>query len=277
MVAVWQSVAYNSRTLGADPVVTKPAGTVDGDLLIAVGVAGGTDTITAQAGGAAWIAHPDSISTTYPLWYKIAASEPADYTFNTSGTANSIVVISRWTGFNPAAPFDAVAGINGTALNYVIPSVTSAGPNRKLAQMGARVTASITFTGPASQTERWDANAPSASFTTAGGDEVVGAGATGTRTWTASASNNPGVFYSLAIAPIPPKEGTFTGGYDFSGSFVGEAPPVAPGEGTFTGGFDFTGSFTGSAPVPGDGGGIVPGGRERFTARRTPKNRRRTR
>lgn len=98
-----------------------------------------------------------------------------------------------------------------------------------------------------------------------------------------------------ALQTILPEEGTFTGGYDFSGSFtgeagegsgtfdggydftglfVGEAPGVASG--SFTGGYDFTGSFTGSAPTPVPGGIIVPGGRERFTARRTPKNRRRT-
>lgn len=294
MVAVWQSVSAAGATLGTDPVVALPAGTVDGDLLVAVGLVNGANTITAPAG---WTTHPNSLGTSNPLWTRVASSEPADYTFVTSGTASSIVQIVRISGYNTATPIDVATGVAGTGTAYVIPTLTSNGADRLLMQMVSKLN-NTSFTGPGSQTERYDA--VTTGFTYAGGDEVVGSGATGTRTWTAASGSNFGVAYMLAVAPIPPEEGTFAGAYDFSGSgftgqagpaggtftgdydfsgsgFVGEAPGVSSG--AFTGDYDFSGSFTGVAPPPTPGGNNrwTPGGRDRFTARRTPKNRRRSR
>lgn len=73
-----------------------------------------------------------------------------------------------------------------------------------------------------------------------------------------------------------PGEGQFAGAYDFAGSnFVGVAgAPSAYG--FFNGHYAFDGSgFAGSAPAPPPP--FTPGGSNRFTARRTPANRRRSR
>lgn len=293
MVATWRSFAHQIATLGGDPVVTKPTGTVDGDLLVATGGNSAGNTITAPAG---WNVHAGSLSTAAPLWWKIAASEPANYTFTVPGSGNTIIVISRLDGHDPAAPIDDVDGVITTSTTMVIPAVTSNGANRLLFQQVLKFNA-VTFTEPGTSTPRWDAS-PGGGAASSGADEVVGSGATGTRTWTAASGTGSSVSYMLPIAPVPPKTGTFSGGYAFAGS--GFAGAAGPGEGSFVGGYDFSGhSFVGVAGAPssfgffnggydfsGEGfagaepstdGDPKPGARDRFTARRTPKNRRRSR
>lgn len=272
MVAAYRSHAQASGLTGAAAVVTKPAGTVDGDYLVAVIVTSAT-SITPPAG---WSSPSWSLGGQIPAFVRAASSEPADYTFTPVGgiTPNTGVVIVCVRDRHPSAPIDAGAGVTAIS-NLVMPSVNSAGANRLLMQVIKKASAACTWTPPGTATERFDAVV--SSFSGAGGDEVVGAGATGTRTWTPTNITQAGVGYIMAFAPIPPGAGTFTGSYDFSGSFTGAA---GPSEGTFTGAYDFSGTgFTGVAPppVPAGTNRWTPGGRDRFTARRTPKNRRRSR
>lgn len=207
VTAAWRSVSAASATLGGDPVVTKPSGTVDGDLLIAIGVTAAGQTVTKP--DASWTTASWSLGAGAPAFWKIAASEPANYTFVVSGTGGSIVSIVRIDGHDPINPFDAGSG------NYVagpgalaIPSVTSAGAGRLLMQMCVKLN-NTSFTGPGSQTERYDANVAPSTATHAGGDEVVGSGATGTRTWTPAAGSGPFLTYMAAIAPIPTSSAAF--------------------------------------------------------------------
>lgn len=244
MTAVWQSVSALSDQLGADLTVTKPSGTVDGDLLIAIG----------RCSGAASITKPDSswddsfsLSVAAPFFWKKAASEGSNYTFVVSGAVTtSEVSIVRISGQHASSPIDAVSGVTGAGA-LVIPALTSAGANRLLMQMVVKLGTGNTWSGPGSQTERYDTTSSNVNFTYAGGDEVVGSGSTGTRTWTPSSGTATSVGYMVAIAPIPPNTGTFSGAYDFAGSgFTGQA---GPGQGTFAGGYDFAGSgWTGEAP-----------------------------
>jgi hypothetical protein len=299
MAAVWRSSASSSASLGGDPVVTKPTGTVDGDLLIAEAVVSTGGSITPVAGGAAWILHGSSLGASSPFWWKIALSEPASYTFTVpGGTAGSNVSISRFDGHHPVSPIDAVSGITNTLQTVIIPTLTSLGAGRLLYQAVMKLNAG-NWTPPGTAAERFDA-AGGVGLVAAGGDETVGAGATGSRSWACTIAGGNGVGYMAAIAPAPPEEGTFAGTYDFSGSgftgaagegqgtfvggydFAGTSFVGVAGEpsayGAFNGGFDFTGSgFVGSNSTPGEGGRWTPGGRDRFTARRTPKNRRRSR
>lgn len=292
MAAVWRSFAHANGTLGADVVVNRPSGTADGDLLFAYCIATAGHVVTPPGAGV-WVPLASSVGTNAAIWVKVASSEPATYTFDVAGAGNTQVVIVRVTGQHPSTPIDVSSGVSSTG-NLVIPSVTPTGADRLLLQMVAK-NGSTTFTGPGSQAERYDDNT---AFTCAGGDEIVGAGATGTRTWTPAAGTTPGVGFMVAITPAPPTTGGFTGGYDFSGTFAGAEGPAegsfagdydfsgsfngeAPGvaSGGFTGGYDFSGTFAGVAPPPTPGGNNrwTPGGRNRFTARRTPANRRRSR
>jgi hypothetical protein len=197
VVAAYQSFAHASASTGASIVVTKPSGTVDGDLLIAVGRAGSGASVTAPAG---WTTHASSLGTGSPLWTKIASGEGASYTFTQTALATSKVVIVRVNGQASSTPVDVAAGVSGTAA-LVIPTVTPTGANRLLLQIASHHGAG-TWTPPGTATERFDA-LDAASFAAAGGDEIVGAGATGTRTWTPSVTGSTGVAYMLAIAPAP--------------------------------------------------------------------------
>lgn len=200
MPVVWHSFAAASRTLGNDPVITKPSGTVDGDLLVCVfGASSGT--VAAPVGGG-WTEHPASLLANSKLFWKIASGEPADYTFTATGTANSIGVISRYSGHDPSNPIDVASGVVGGGA-MVIPSVTTTKPGRFLAQMVAKLTNNTTFTEPGTAAERFDANGfAGGQGTVAGGDEIVAAaGATGTRTWTPAAGASGASAYMFAINP----------------------------------------------------------------------------
>ncbi len=194
MPASFRSVAHAAQTLGGDPVVAVPTGTVDGDLLIAWGACAGGSTITGPAG---WTQHPSTVSGQGPLWYRTANSEPANYTFTVSGVANSVVSIACIKDTLGIEDADGVIAASG---NIVIPSVDSGGSNRYLFQVVAKL-ANTSFTGPGSQTERFDTVVSPSNYTSAGGDEIVGAGATGTRTWVPGTSSAGSVGYMLAILP----------------------------------------------------------------------------
>lgn len=251
MTAAWQSEAHNGDVNGNNIVVNKPSGTVDGDLLLAVGIS----TIGGVSAPAGWTTDPASLGTTGPLWSKIASGEPSTYSFDLGGTALGDVVICRISG-QASSWRDDADGVSATG-NLVIPSVDSGGADRLLMQIVLkRSGVAISFTGPGSQTERFDVNAGQSQDRTAGGDEIVGSGATGTRTWVPSSGSLAAIAYQVAIAPAPPTEGTFTGSYGFAGSgFTGQA---GPGEGTLSGAYAFTGSgFDGQA---GPGEGVFAGG-----------------
>ncbi len=256
MAAVWQSFAHASGATGADPVVTKPSGTVQDDLLVACGLTVNGGTFTAPAG---WTQHANSLNAFRPLWWKVAGgSEPANYTFVTSdATTASIVVIVRISGATTSTPIEAAAGVAGTGA-LTLPTVTSGGAGRLLLQIMVKAIASNTWTPPGAPTvERHDASVgTSPTYSSASGDETVGSGATGTRVWTPSQLTQFGVGYNVAIVPAPAKTGTFTGSYDFAGS--GFAGAAGPGRGSFTGGYQFAGSgFSGAA---GPGRGLFTGG-----------------
>jgi hypothetical protein len=339
MTAAWQTVAARSEAVGTDLVITKPTGTVDGDLLVFVGVCGAGQTISKP--DVSWTTAAFSLGGQAPCFYKIASGEGANWTFVVSGSVSSIGQVARFNAVDTSTPIGVGSGnFTAAAGGLAIPSVTTTGANNLLAQMVAKLS-NTTMTGPAG-VEQWDATAPSQNVVYAGGSEVVGAGATGTRTWTPAAGTSPFIAYMMEVNPAPPKTGTFSGSYDFTGTgftgaegpgvgtfaggfdftgsvfageagpgvgtfvggydftggpFTGEAPGVASGsfiggydftgsgfvgertgEGSFVGGYDFSSAgFTGSAPSPTGQGDIFPGGRDRFTARRTPKNRRRVR
>jgi hypothetical protein len=276
MTASWQSVASATAASGGDPVVNTPSGTVDGDLLVAWGIAT-AGHVMALAGKTS---RPESVGTNGPLWIWFANSEPANRTFEvTGGLGNSQAVIARITGVDPGDPIDEIQGIASTGA-LVIPSLTPSGPDKLLFQ-GVAKNSNTTFTPPGTAAERWDSLALPNNFGNAGGDEIVGAVPTGTRTWTpSSGSTTPGVGYMIALNSVPPGEGQFAGAYAFAGSgfegqagagqgefsggyafdgsgFTGEAPGISSGE--FAGGYSFDGvGWTGQAPTPPGDGGFLP-------------------
>lgn len=197
MVAAYQSFAHNAAGGGAACVVTKPSGTVSGDGLIAfiTNVTPGSP-ITPPAGFTlkAGAANADAI------YYKTAGgAEPASYSWTPPALGTLKVVMVRVTG-QGAGDFIAAASILAYAsrTSHVLTGVTATAANLLLQVCGG-TTGGVTWAPPGTAVERFD-GADSAGCVAAGGDETVGAGATGTRTWTPSAAAAAAGFM-VAITP----------------------------------------------------------------------------
>lgn len=198
MAVAFVARASGSATGGGDPVVNVPAGTTSGQnqIMLAWGAVTGAQTITAHAD---WTTHPESIGTSNPLFYRIVTgTEPASYTFVTSGSANCVVTIATYSGVNTSNPFAGTAGRVSTASTTVTISAANPLVPAYLAQVLAKMTVA-TWTPPASASpEDWDA-AIGAVGSTAGGHETVAAGSTGTRVWLASVGAGAGVGYAVPL------------------------------------------------------------------------------
>lgn len=271
-------------------VLNKPTGTVDGDWLLVAIIISANTTVTPPAGG--WAT---DLNVSGVKWFrKQASGEPASYTFTRGLATNTIMgTIIRVTGASALTIRAASSSASGT--NVVIPTWTP-GAGETVGLSIASILTNTSFTAPGGPAESFDQTYASESFTSVVGKETVTPGvALGTRTWVAAntGTNSGGSYGVVPVAPeegtftggynyagnfvgaAGPGEGTFTGGYDYQGTFVGEAPGVASGG--FTSGYDYTGTFVGSAPTPAGESLWTPGGANRFTGRRTPANRRRSR
>lgn len=182
--------------LGADPSVSVPSGTQDGDLMLAWGLASGGITITATG---AWTLHPASLTSQAPLWYRFASSEPASYTFTVSSTGTSAVAIATFRGVSASDPWDDYDSVGGATGVITLPSVDTDGIARCIAQMVAKA-GTTTFTG---QGEVFDTTVSSSSWTVAAGaQDQDAAGASGTKAWTPAAGTQGSIGYIVALNPV---------------------------------------------------------------------------
>ena len=191
--------------------VTKPTGTANDDLLIAV--VGGTRSGSTPAGWSplSSVATPaaGSLGTVY-VYYKIAASEGANYTFPHSGTAfDAWASISAYRGVDTSTPVDtthyAITAKSATA-TYATASTTADGT-----QWAFTFAMQYTYGGASGGTwtessgsERADQNnfqsSESASYSIADSNGVVGAGAF-TRTHTCAITTSGGACGTVLINP----------------------------------------------------------------------------
>lgn len=191
------SASTQNTSSGTTLVINKPAGTIEGDLMIAMMcVASNNPTWTGDTG---WTEIADQTTATpyLRLAYKVAgASEGASYTFtaNKSQVSAGAILTYRY------ADYDTIAGAFTTGANPL--ALTSISPSLSqslLLAVGARQAASVTLGTPTSMTARvTDNDATSPSFIVC--DQQVAKGPTGTRSMsTGSTSNVAGIM--LAIKP----------------------------------------------------------------------------
>jgi len=171
--------------------VAKPTGVVDDDLMVMAIATVGDSTPTLPSG---WALHTEVKAGTTEndsyllVYYKKAASEPADYTISFSTTDNHGVAVAAYDNVHTSSPFDATPSsrINASSTSCTADEVTTGSADAMLVFVGA-CDASRTFTPPSGMSERADVFAVSGS---AGmGLEIADearptAGATGTRTAT---------------------------------------------------------------------------------------------
>jgi hypothetical protein len=200
---VFRAVSSTSYAARVDTIVTKPTGTVDGDVLVAglfVGHgASFSDVVTPPAGwtqiGVTTSVTDNSFYGQFSAYWHRAAADGADYTFshvdhNTQG------VVAAYSGVVPfGLPIDAFSqNIANTGAIATASGVTTTNPNAKLVYVGHNWDGSAALTPPTGMTERFDGLAYLSDET------KVSVGATGDRTQ-ALVSSNPWAAFLVALKP----------------------------------------------------------------------------
>jgi hypothetical protein len=191
--------------------IAKPAGTTQGDVLLAFGghQSGSATNLAAPAG---WTAVPntdysDANNARIHAWYKIAgAIEPASYTFTLSGGGQAIAGGMMAITGATATPINASLGqVNGTnSIFLTAPSITTTAAKTLLVYGGA-VNAPVSITPPGFMHEQFDVATNGAFNLTIGAatQVIASAGSTGVRTaYLSSAAHGPA--FLIAIAPSAP-------------------------------------------------------------------------
>lgn len=188
--------SVNSASL----VINKPTGTAQNDLMVAFMATNNTKGTT-WTGDTGWteVADQTSAGPGVRIAYKVAgAAEGASYTFTNSSATNLLsgcILTYRNATYNAIGSF-----VTGTAVGALSPTGPTAAVNYStLIGISAAEAASVTYTLPTFMTSRVtdsDANGPSYAVA----DEIVHAGATGTRTFTSAGTTSTTAAILLTIS-----------------------------------------------------------------------------
>jgi hypothetical protein len=202
-------------------VITKPAGTLSGDLmLLSIAARSSTATITPPSGWTLLLTTTNGTNTRSMLktYYKIAgAVEPTSYAWS-SGTTESVASLVSFSGVDPTTPFDGVTPLgqaNASALTQAAPSITPASANDLLVTVHEIASTPCAL----NRTNGWTPLPPTGSMieqtdicsrtpaTTNGISMEVAAlalttGATGIKTATAAANAARGIGQSIVLRPL---------------------------------------------------------------------------
>ena len=207
--AVRSTTAHASGTTGSF-TVTRPAGVVAGDVLIAVHV---TDVGTGSAmgtptGGTTWTLIGQAGRR--KVWRKTAGgSEPSSYGFTQSSTADGVVIIVAVRDADTSQPPVAVLQTTGGS-GTVVPTPSGAPDGERDLELrfaaGQPSGPSVSFTGPpgAGLTELADLHSGGFIGAAAYGRQLSGGGATGVHDVTGSASMNQRLGITVTVASVPP-------------------------------------------------------------------------
>src|SRR5436305_15015941 len=121
MGIAFRNSAKNAASAATSVAVNVPSGVVNGDLLLAlVSVSGGSATsITAPSGWTLIGTKTDTGSGAghegEAVYYRLASSEPAGYTWQCGPAATINVIHAAWSGTDPALPVSPVTAATTTA------------------------------------------------------------------------------------------------------------------------------------------------------------------
>jgi hypothetical protein len=194
-------------------VVTKPAGTVSGDVLVAfIGAIGTTVTFTPPSGWTLLAAETSNANINYSVYYKVAGgSEPANYTWTPSIGAKGSIQLGAYIDVDNTTPIDAHNnGLNSTGTVTTVPvavTVVTTGSDLLTAAFGrhAFAAAHTTTTSDGSDVEQYDHGSTSGS-----GFDYVHAvydsarsttSGAATRTITSSGTENAYAWHAVALRP----------------------------------------------------------------------------
>jgi hypothetical protein len=103
----FRSVAtVTNGTAGTSVVVARPAGVVNGDLLLAFVAQAGTATVTAPTGWTLFGSQTTGGAVSLAVYWKVASSEPSSWTWTLGSSLRNWASVSAYTGVDPAAPIN---------------------------------------------------------------------------------------------------------------------------------------------------------------------------
>jgi hypothetical protein len=202
-MAVWSHRnSSGSSVLGTTNwVITKPTNTANGDLLVTAIVIQAGSVSTVPSG---WT-QLDTLANGVQVWYKIAASEGASWTWSMDANRSG-----GWccTAMTPAYGTPAL-DVNGrttgqTGASISAPAQTAKYPNSLVVGVfGARgASGTVTWTAPTGMTERQDQGG-TGSGVCIDTVEQASAGTTGVKTATASPTDEAAASGWLAVFYVP--------------------------------------------------------------------------
>ncbi len=177
---------------GASFVLTKPAGTVVGDVMLTQIVLRDNDPITAPTGWS--LVRRSGSGLASAIYVKVAGpAEPASYSWALPNTSRYAAGVASWANVDNVTPVNAHGGAGGSGSSIVAPSLTTTAANTMLvAFWSIRDNAGVTI--PGSMTKRWELNSAQGGNpkqqvqSTAGTEAFAPIGATGARTATSPVS-----------------------------------------------------------------------------------------
>jgi hypothetical protein len=183
--------------------IARPAGTAQGDVLVASIAANGQNVISVPSGWLQLAAVTDISNPRLVAFYHVSgATEPTSYTWMLAGAAAASGGIARYSGVdnaNPlaAAPRTASSGVAVSSLT--VPAVTTAGPDAMIIGASAinSSNATVSITSPSGMAERWDLGGKRHDYADA---LQPTAGGSGDKTWTFS-SGREAAAWIAALKP----------------------------------------------------------------------------
>lgn len=193
--------AQSARTVG-NPIVTKPTGMADGDVMLCLAFNGSNVSTTMPAG---WVQINSDFTTivggnaSFALFYKVvtnAAGEPADYTvsFSSAGAAGAVIVAYR--GVDTNNPIGISNFTETSAINVTAPSITTVRDNSMIVCLFGSES-SVALGDPAGLTLRHETAAAASPMLQVG--DVIQTAAGATSSYAASGSNSYNVGYTVAL------------------------------------------------------------------------------
>ena len=177
--------------------IAKPAGVVEGGVMVATVTAAGTGSVTTPSGWTV-IKTLTQGSLRQATYYKVAgSSEPASYSWSLGSSRAASGGIADYSGVNQTVPVDAIVSAGGESGNAAVPSATTSASNDLVLAVASFATGT-TVTPDASTTERVDVK--SSSNTSSMADFVQAtAGATAAKTATPAVSSSAWIAQAIAL------------------------------------------------------------------------------
>lgn len=193
-----------NTTLGGTTVTTNvPAGVVNNHVLLAMATfSGGSGTsVTPPAGWTQVLRRDDGTTASMVIYYHVANSEPANYTWTASAAVQIAVTIIAYSGVDTAAPIDTSnSQVNASSTTVTAPSITLASPN-ELVLLCTGAYAAGTYTAASGYTIQIQTSSTSLQ------DQLyASSGATGaiSTTFSTTTGGSLGALVALKEAPPPP-------------------------------------------------------------------------